>query len=139
MWMRGGTSKGGYFLAHDLPADIATRDAFLLRSMGVEALADPIAPLALLIVGSSGVISNILPYTAENYPLRIRWRATGWIAGCSKLGGLAAQGLSVLGAAPALGVAAAFVGGLAVVALGMIAVLGRETRGRDLRDLEIEP
>jgi 4-oxalomesaconate tautomerase len=31
MWMRGGTSKGGYFLADDLPAD---RDAFLLRAMG---------------------------------------------------------------------------------------------------------
>ena len=34
MWMRGGTSKGGYFLASDLPADIAHRDAFLLRVMG---------------------------------------------------------------------------------------------------------
>jgi 4-oxalomesaconate tautomerase len=34
MWMRGGTSKGGYFLASDLPADTATRDAFLLRVMG---------------------------------------------------------------------------------------------------------
>ena len=34
MWMRGGTSKGGYFLAHDLPADIAERDAFLLAAMG---------------------------------------------------------------------------------------------------------
>lgn len=34
MWMRGGTSKGGYFLAEDLPADIAMRDAFLLRAMG---------------------------------------------------------------------------------------------------------
>ena len=31
MWMRGGTSKGGYFLADDLPRD---RDAFLLRAMG---------------------------------------------------------------------------------------------------------
>lgn len=31
MWMRGGTSKGGYFLAEDLPA---ARDAFLLRAMG---------------------------------------------------------------------------------------------------------
>jgi 4-oxalomesaconate tautomerase len=31
MWMRGGTSKGGYFLKDDLPAD---RDAFLLRVMG---------------------------------------------------------------------------------------------------------
>lgn len=34
LWMRGGTSKGGYFLAEDLPADRAARDAFLLRVMG---------------------------------------------------------------------------------------------------------
>jgi 4-oxalomesaconate tautomerase len=34
MWMRGGTSKGGYFLKADLPADTATRDAFLLHAMG---------------------------------------------------------------------------------------------------------
>ncbi len=34
MWMRGGTSKGGYFLKDDLPADPAARDAFLLRVMG---------------------------------------------------------------------------------------------------------
>ncbi len=34
MWMRGGTSKGGYFLASDLPQDIAERDAFLLAVMG---------------------------------------------------------------------------------------------------------
>ena len=34
MWMRGGTSKGGYFLASDLPQDVAARDAFLLGVMG---------------------------------------------------------------------------------------------------------
>jgi 4-oxalomesaconate tautomerase len=34
MWMRGGTSKGGYFLKDDLPADIQARDAALLRIMG---------------------------------------------------------------------------------------------------------
>lgn len=34
MWMRGGTSKGAFFLAEDLPADPAARDAFLLRIMG---------------------------------------------------------------------------------------------------------
>lgn len=34
MWMRGGTSRGGYFLASDLPVDTAERDAFLLRVMG---------------------------------------------------------------------------------------------------------
>jgi len=34
MWMRGGTSKGGFFLADDLPADPRERDALLLRIMG---------------------------------------------------------------------------------------------------------
>lgn len=34
MWMRGGTSKGGYFLKEDLPADTAARDALLLAIMG---------------------------------------------------------------------------------------------------------
>ena len=32
--MRGGTSKGAYFLASDLPGDTATRDAVLLAAMG---------------------------------------------------------------------------------------------------------
>ncbi|MDE2410395.1 MAG: 4-oxalomesaconate tautomerase [Sphingomonadales bacterium] len=34
LWMRGGTSKGGYFLKTDLPASVAARDAFLLSVMG---------------------------------------------------------------------------------------------------------
>ncbi|MFE5917265.1 4-oxalomesaconate tautomerase [Streptomyces sp. NPDC056468] len=34
MLMRGGTSKGAYFLATDLPADPGARDALLLRMMG---------------------------------------------------------------------------------------------------------
>lgn len=34
MWMRGGTSKGAFFLRDDLPADPAARDALLLRVMG---------------------------------------------------------------------------------------------------------
>ena len=34
LWMRGGTSKGAYFLASDLPTDPAARDAILLRVMG---------------------------------------------------------------------------------------------------------
>ena len=41
MWMRGGTSKGGYFLAADLPADPAARDPLRARwkhyqSLGLE-------------------------------------------------------------------------------------------------------
>ena len=34
LWMRGGTSKGAYFLARDLPQDRAQIDALLLRIMG---------------------------------------------------------------------------------------------------------
>jgi 4-oxalomesaconate tautomerase len=34
MWMRGGTSKGGYFLKEELPTNVSERDAFLLRIMG---------------------------------------------------------------------------------------------------------
>lgn len=33
-WMRGGTSKGGYFLKSDLPADSVARDELLLQVMG---------------------------------------------------------------------------------------------------------
>jgi 4-oxalomesaconate tautomerase len=34
MWMRGGTSKGGVFVADDLPSDPAARDRYLLRAFG---------------------------------------------------------------------------------------------------------
>ncbi len=34
MWMRGGTSKGAFFLCDDLPASPGERDNFLLRIMG---------------------------------------------------------------------------------------------------------
>ncbi|WP_176086243.1 4-oxalomesaconate tautomerase [Martelella sp. HB161492] len=34
LWMRGGTSKGAYFLKRDLPEDVARRDDLLLRIMG---------------------------------------------------------------------------------------------------------
>ena len=111
--------------------------AVLLRgTVGPSILSNPILPLALLIVGSTGVISVLLPYTAENYPLKVRGRATGWVAGCSKLGGLIAQGLSVLALIPALDIAALTIAVPAALSLLLIAILGRETRNRDLRELE---
>jgi MFS transporter, putative metabolite:H+ symporter len=109
---------------------------FLARGVGVEWLANPVVPLTLLIVGSCGVIAILLPYTAESYPLRIRGRATGWIAGCSKLGGLIAQGLSVIGIVPPLGAAALAIAVPTAISVALISVFGRESRGRDLRDLE---
>jgi len=108
----------------------------VLHENGVAALASPLIPLALLILGSSGVISILLPCTAENYPVRVRGRATGWVAGCSKLGGLLAQGLSVMGAVPVFATAVVFISVPAAAALLLLAIFGHETRGVDLRELD---
>jgi putative MFS transporter len=108
----------------------------MLRQSGLPAVSDPVIAIALLITGSTGVISILLPYAAENYPLRIRGRATGWVAGCSKSGGLICQGLSALALVPAIGIAAATIAVPVLAGLGLIAFYGRETRGRDLRELE---
>ena len=70
--------------------------------------------------------------------MRIRGRATGWMAGWSKIGGLIAQGLGALALVPALGVASGLVALPAILALMLIWIFGRETRGRDLRELEME-
>jgi MFS transporter, putative metabolite:H+ symporter len=109
----------------------------LLRGLHVAAfLEDPILPLVFLIIGSTGMISMLLPYTAENYPVKVRGRATGWVAGCTKFGGVAAQILSTLALVPAFGIAAAFIAAAAISALVLVSIYCHETRGRDLRELE---
>src|SRR5215475_9929944 len=109
-----------------------------LRSWGSGPFASIAFDLTLLIIGTSGVIAILLPYTSENFPLRVRGRATGWVAGCSKLGGLLAQGLSVAGITPLLSTAAVMIAVPALAALALLARYGRETRHRDLRELEGE-
>ncbi|HET7103373.1 MAG TPA: MFS transporter, partial [Terracidiphilus sp.] len=112
--------------------------AILLRDVGgIAILSSPVLPVVLLIVGTSGIVSMILPYSAESYPLRVRGRATGWVAGFSKSGGLLAQGLGALALVPALGLAAGAVAVPCVLSMVLLAFLGRETHGHDLRELEI--
>jgi len=96
----------------------------------------PVLPVALLIVGSNGLLAILLPYASESYPLRVRGRATGWVAGCTKAGGVMAQALSITALAPPLGAAAVMI--MAPIALALVLILrfGAETRGMDLRDLE---
>ena len=96
----------------------------------------PVLPVALLIVGSNGIIAILLPYTAESFPLRVRGRATGWVAACTKGGGLFAQGLSIAALIPSMGLAATIIMVPGAVALALVAWFGRETRGGDLRDLD---
>ncbi|RXS95721.1 MFS transporter [Silvibacterium dinghuense] len=114
--------------------------AVLLRSNGTFPwLANPAIPITLLIIGSSAAISMMLPYAAESYPIRVRGRATGWVAGCSKSGGLIAQGLGVLGLVPAIGHAAGLIAIPSALSMILILILGRETHGHDLRELEVRP
>jgi putative MFS transporter len=96
----------------------------------------PVLPVALLIVGSNGIIAILLPYTAESFPLRVRGRATGWVAACTKGGGVAAQALSIIALVPAMGVTAGLIIVPTTLALGLCAWFGRETKGRDLRLLD---
>jgi MFS transporter, putative metabolite:H+ symporter len=106
------------------------------QELGPAGLSRPVLPLALVILGSCGLISMLLPYAAENYPLRIRGRATGWVAACSKLGGLIAQTGSVAVGIPPLGAAIALIAVSAIGSSILIARFGRETCGRDLRELD---
>ncbi len=112
--------------------------ATLLRNnSALPFLSNPLVSVSLLIVGTSAVISILMPYAAESYPIRQRGRATGWVAGCSKVGGVLAQGFASLALVPAFGLAAGAIALPTVASLLLIATFGRETRGRDLRELEV--
>ena len=123
-----------------LLASLAVCAAGLLALVHLELVAapetSPVLAVALLVVGVNGIIAMLLPYAAESYPLHVRGRATGWVAACTKAGGLAAQLLSLLALVPGLAASALLV--LVPVVVGFLLLLryGAETRGRDLRELE---
>lgn len=97
---------------------------------------DPVLPFVLLIIGINGIIAIVLPYTAESFPLRVRGRATGWVAACTKGGGVIAQALSITKLVPPIGIVAGAVVVPVLGALVLIAWFGRETKGSDLRHLD---
>ena len=95
-----------------------------------------IACLGAIIVGTNITIAALLPYCAENYPARVRGRATGLVAGSSKLGGVAIQGLAIVGLLPTLGQAALALSVPTLLSAGLLAWAGRETRNRRLSALD---
>lgn len=97
-----------------------------------------VAVIALLVIGTNGLIAVLLPYAAENYALGVRGRATGLIAGASKFGGVAVQLAAFAGLIPTLGGAALVLLAPTALSAAMIARAGRETRGRSLRELEAQ-
>jgi putative MFS transporter len=78
----------------------------------------------------------LLPYAAESFPLRIRGRTTGTVAACTKAGGMIAQLLAILALVPPLAVVALMIIVPTIGALVLVGMFGKETRGRDLRDLD---
>jgi putative MFS transporter len=127
-------STKGSLLAATAVTGIGLAGVLAMDTVGL--LLSPVAILAFLIIGSNAMLAILLPYTAESYPLYIRGRATGWIAACTKGGGLAAQGLSIAALTPPLGLAAAMIAGPVVLGLALAAFYCRETRGIDLRTVD---
>ena len=101
------------------------------------AAGSPVLPVALLIVGTNALIAMLLPYTAESFPLRIRGRTTG-IGGGLHQGRRhvrpAARASSRWCRRSALSRSSIMVP--TVAALILVAWFGKETRGRDLRELD---
>lgn len=119
-------------------AAIAVTAAGLLGVLQLEFAGggSPVLPVALLIVGVNALIAMLLPYTAESFPLRIRGRTTGTVAACSKAGGVFAQLLAILALVPPLSLVSIMIMVPTVIALILVGWFGKETRGRDLRDLD---
>lgn len=96
----------------------------------------PIVVFAVLLTGSNGIIAVLLPYTAESYPLYIRGRSTGLVAGSSKLGGVVAQIVNMLALVPPLATAGLTLAGPIMIGAALVARMGGETRNRDLEELD---
>ena len=96
----------------------------------------PVLPVALLIVGTNALIAMLLPYTAESFPLRIRGRTAGIVAASTKAGGMFAQLLAIMALVPPLAIVAIAIMVPTAAALLLVAWFGKETRGRDLRELD---
>ena len=100
---------------------------------------NPVWPVGLLIIGSNGIIAILLPYASESYPVKIRGRATGWVAMFTKGGGVLAQALSITALVPPLGITAVIIMVPVIISLALFIRYGTETRGLDLRHLEGRP
>jgi putative MFS transporter len=87
---------------------------------------------SVLMVGVNGIIAVLLPYTAENYPVLVRGRATGMVAGSSKFGGLAANALTMAALVPGLVIAAFALTFPIALSAGLVARYGKETRNKQL-------
>lgn len=119
--------------------------ALTVAALGLLAVTDmrggrvlTIGLLALLIIGTTGIVAMLAPYTAEIYPTGVRAAGSGLTAACTKAGGMFGP--------PALAALIAQHSGPRLVALTValpmaaatfaLARYGEETAGRGLEDDE---
>jgi MFS transporter, putative metabolite:H+ symporter len=117
--------------------------ALTVAALGLLAVTDmrggrvlTIGLLALLIIGTTGIVAMLAPYTAEIYPTGLRAAGSGLTAACTKAGGMFGP--------PALAALIAQHSGPRLVALTVavpmaaatfaLALWGEETAGRDLEE-----
>ena len=127
-------SSKGSLLAATAVSTLGLFGVLAMDALGIHL--PPVAIIALLIVGNNALLAIVLPYASESYPLHIRGRATGWIAACTKAGGLAAQSLSIAALVPPLGVVAALILAPVIAGLALTWAFCPETRGVDLRSID---
>lgn len=107
--------------------------------MGAMQLKSPVAAMAAtaaLLISVSGVISMLMPYAAEIYPVHLRGTGSGIIAASSKLGGLFGAGLGVIGFFEHFVLSALAIAVPMIVAAWLLLRFGIETRGRRLEEIE---
>ena len=77
---------------------------------------------------------HVLAYKASD--LSVSRHFTLEVAACSKAGGMVAQFFAILALVPPLDIVSVLVFVPTAVALALVVWFGKETRGRDLRDLD---
>ena len=111
--------------------------AFLLIEMlHLQAAAFTIAATVALLIGISGVIATMIPYSAEIYPVHLRGTGSGVIAASSKAGGILGAGLGVLGLFGNFTLSAIVIAVPMAIAGFMLMRAGIETRGHALEAIQ---
>jgi putative MFS transporter len=115
----------------------ATLLGFVLLGDGVADHTGILTALVVcLLISMWAVISVLSPYSAEVYPTKIRATGAGVAAGSSKFGGVVALVMAALAISPPeLAGSALLVSIPSVLAAGVMAWKGVETRGRRLEEI----
>ncbi|MES1247763.1 MAG: MFS transporter [Actinomycetota bacterium] len=135
-WLYGRwSSRGTLVLAATVEA--GTLIAFAVHPDVVRNSAAFTGLIVLLLVSLWATVSAVAPYAAEIYPTAIRGAGSGVVAGATKLGGVLALGIAVVGLSPPSVAGAAVLGAVPAGLGALLLVLhGLETRGRRLEEIE---